>query len=441
MTSSLKTAQEWLNNADAILITASNGFSISEGLNLFADNEALHGILGDLVENYHLSSILMALSYNYPNALDQWRAYSRIIYYYGIEYQPGSLMTKLKEIINDKPFFIWTSNIDHYFVLAGLTNILEIEGNWLEGIYTTNDHKHKIVNLTNIIKEIHQKDQQGTLTEADLPKDKDGSPITLNIAGDNFQMNQQQVINFTDFITQYQEKKIVVLELGIGPHNQMIKAPSMQLVAGNPQSHYITINKGQVMIPKAIADRAIGFSSTIETAFDELITGKDYGAKIDGPAKPQPELTPEQKAEQEKVLQQFYPHYMVNRSVRPNQLTLYLTVDHDHPSYLHLVPEGQSWMYSLGDATIAHCFTQDGTYYQVRLGLNKERGEVHGFYIDTGTFVAFENANDSGAGFSQISGTLPSNSDTNILVPKTQELIKLFPEQKEIIQKFTADNL
>ena len=48
MANSIKTAQKWLNDADAILITASNGFSISEGLNLFANDQKLVTVLGVL---------------------------------------------------------------------------------------------------------------------------------------------------------------------------------------------------------------------------------------------------------------------------------------------------------------------------------------------------------------------------------------------------------
>lgn len=40
------TVKKLLDNADAILVTARNGFSISEGLNLFANNKKLHEILG-----------------------------------------------------------------------------------------------------------------------------------------------------------------------------------------------------------------------------------------------------------------------------------------------------------------------------------------------------------------------------------------------------------
>ena len=36
-----------LTEADAILIGASNGFSISEGLHIFADNQAFEEVFGD----------------------------------------------------------------------------------------------------------------------------------------------------------------------------------------------------------------------------------------------------------------------------------------------------------------------------------------------------------------------------------------------------------
>jgi predicted cupin superfamily sugar epimerase len=117
---------------------------------------------------------------------------------------------------------------------------------------------------------------------------------------------------------------------------------------------------------------------------------------------------------------------------------MYLTIDPKHLSHLHMVQHGQSWMYSLGDATIAHCFTQDGQYHKVTLGLDKSKGQVHGFYVDAGTFVAFEDAGDSGAGFSQISGSIPSNSDGRIMIPRKSELLKIFPQQANLINRLSA---
>ena len=47
-----------LNEADAILIGASNGFSISEGLHIFADNQAFEEVFGDFKRAYGIRNIL-----------------------------------------------------------------------------------------------------------------------------------------------------------------------------------------------------------------------------------------------------------------------------------------------------------------------------------------------------------------------------------------------
>ena len=178
--------------------------------------------------------------------------------------------------------------------------------------------EHGVHYLASKLHEIYEKDQAGTLTEADIPKcDECGAPLALNMAGKDFQINQKQVQAFQDFIQKYEDKKLVVLELGIGPRNQMIKAPNMQLVATAPHAHYITINKGELLIPSQIAEKSIGYSSSINAAFKELLTGKSYGAETQGPAAPEakPQLTPEQKAKQDKIMQQFYPNYMVDSGI------------------------------------------------------------------------------------------------------------------------------
>ncbi|AJY61440.1 cupin domain-containing protein [Lactobacillus helveticus] len=194
------------------------------------------------------------------------------------------------------------------------------------------------------------------------------------------------------------------------------------------------------MILSQIAEKAIGYSSSINAAFKELLTGKSYGAETQGPAAPEakPQLTHEQKAKQDKIMQQFYPNYMVDSGIRPGSHPMYLTIDKDHPSLLHTVQYGQSWMYSIGDAAIVHCFTQNGKYYKVRLGLDKNKDEVHGFYADPGTFIAIETAENNGVGFSQISTELPDGNDGAIYVPGKDKLLQLFPAQRDIIERFSV---
>lgn len=441
MLKSIQTAQQWVKSSDAVLVTASNGFSITEGLNLFANDTKLNDVLGELEQKYHFQNLLEAISYDYHDELDKWRVYARITEYYARQYQPGKVMESLKQIIGDKSYFIWTSNIDHHFALAGFDNFLELEGNWTEGICSSHPEEHGTYDLREQLHQIYLKDQKGILQDTDIPRcDQCDEPLTFNLAGKDFQMNRKRASAFVDFMENYRDKNLLVLELGIGPQNQMIKAPSMQLVAGNKNSHYISINKGQLNIPNEIADRSVGFSSSILDAFEELLTGKDLGIKIEGPAKPRPKLTPKQQKAQNDMIKLFFPSYMITQGIRPGELTMYLTTDAQHQSHLRLIEQGQAWMYSLGDATLAHCFTKDGKYYQVQLGLDKSKNQVHGFYIDAGTVVAFESLEDSGAGFAQISGSFSANSSNKIMIPKKEPLEKGFPQQKKLIERLSIGN-
>ena len=129
----LKPAAEAIQAADAILIGASNGLSITEGLHLFADNQAFQELFGDLRQKYGLRSLLQCMGARWPSEEEKWGFWSRLIHHYCGEYQPTPVMDDLQALIGDRDYFIVTSNGECHFELSGFApeNIFEIEGNWL----------------------------------------------------------------------------------------------------------------------------------------------------------------------------------------------------------------------------------------------------------------------------------------------------------------------
>ena len=75
----------------------------------------------------------------------------------------------------------------------------------------------------------------------------------------------------SEFCAEVSWKKLVILEFGVGWRNQMIKAPFMRLAASEPNSSYITFNKGEVYIPEEIAENSIGVDGDISQALHEII--------------------------------------------------------------------------------------------------------------------------------------------------------------------------
>ena len=66
----------------------------------------------------------------------------------------------------------------------------------------------------------------------------------------------------------------MILELGVGWRNQLIKAPFMRLAAAEPSATYITFNKGEVYIPEEISDKSIGLDGDIGSALSNILNAK-----------------------------------------------------------------------------------------------------------------------------------------------------------------------
>lgn len=76
--------------------------------------------------------------------------------------------------------------------------------------------------------------------------------------------------HFEAFLARHHGKKLVVLELGIGPRNQLIKAPLMRLVDMEPNAVYITINLGELYIPENIREKSFGVDGHLGEVLSRL---------------------------------------------------------------------------------------------------------------------------------------------------------------------------
>lgn len=57
---------EKIKQADDVLIGASNGLSITEGLHIFADNKAFEDLFGDFKRNYGITCLLHGMTAHWP---------------------------------------------------------------------------------------------------------------------------------------------------------------------------------------------------------------------------------------------------------------------------------------------------------------------------------------------------------------------------------------
>ncbi len=266
---------EKIKQADAILIGASNGLSITEGIHLFANNQAFQELFGDFQRKYGLSNLLSGMLGQWPSEEEMWAFWSRMTDHYSNQYTPTEAMKDLRKIVGDKEYFVVTSNGEQHFEKAGFDDdkVLEVEGDWLhmQCAHKCHDGRYE---WSELAKAMAEKQTDGRVPSDLLPRcPKCGGPMIPNMAaGHSFIPKPGVQDNYRKFLEKYHGKNLVILELGIGWRNQLIKAPLMRLTAAEPNATYVTINLGEIYIADNISEKSFGLDGYLAPVLNELLT-------------------------------------------------------------------------------------------------------------------------------------------------------------------------
>ena len=270
-----------IKKADSIVIGASNGLAISEGYNIFAEDSSFLEHFGDFCKTYGFHSILQGSFYPYPSEEEKWAFFSRMYAYFLNNKEASPVMKNLYELVKDKNYFVVTSNTDSHFTLAGFQKerLFEIEGN-SRYLQCSNGCHNRIYQGDEILSKMAQHQENGKVPLDLIPKCPEcGGPMQVHVEVDrNFLRDESWQVSlkaYQDFIEKAHDKKLVLLELGVGARNQLIKAPFMNLTNHEEKATYITLNKGrELYILDVIKAKSIGIDGDIAEVLQQLVQMK-----------------------------------------------------------------------------------------------------------------------------------------------------------------------
>ena len=215
-----------LAEADLIVIGASNGFDMAEGLNLFRADNHFWEAYGDLAQTAGIGCILQGLASPDANVQRQWaeRFYQKEY----LEYEPSPLMNGLRRLSEHADTFVITCNIDGHFARAGFSEnrVLETEGS----IRTSIDEMRL------------------------------AHPDALATA---------QLEELTRLVQAHHNGRVVILELGVGLRNGIIKHMLAQVANASERATYIVFNYNQAMAPDASCETIL-VEGDMAPAFEEV---------------------------------------------------------------------------------------------------------------------------------------------------------------------------
>lgn len=273
---------EKIKEADGILIGASNGLSIAEGYNIFANDERFRSHFSDFQRKYGIRSLIQGSFGGFGTENEMWSYYSRMAYHYMYHTRPSTLMQTLYALVKDKPYFAVTSNTDDHLAMAGFDrkSIFEIEGN-MKDMQCARGCHDKVYSNRETVFTMREHEQGMEIPSEYLPKcPVCGGPMQLHVPVNQAFVQDEdwraQSERYMDFIDSFHNKKLLIMEFGVGARNQMIKAPFMKLAYSEPDAFYITFNKGEVYIQPQIQDKAMGVDGDLAVILPEVLKSLNH---------------------------------------------------------------------------------------------------------------------------------------------------------------------
>lgn len=271
-----QTIGQRLCEADAIIIGASNGLSITEGFHIFADNDWFRHHFGDFRARYGWRRVLDGMFHPFAQEEEKWAFWSRLASLVTYTQPVSTVMRQLRALTADKPTFVLTTNGEDHFVPAGFD---EAHVFYMEGTFThnrcANGCSETVWSNREEMLRLAEAECDGRVPTEMLPRCPHcGAPAEVDMASGQAYFRthrwQEKAKAYETFLQQAHGKRLLVLELGIGWRNQLIKAPLMRLVEAEPKAHYVTFNKGEIYIPQTIAERATGVDGDLGAAIDGI---------------------------------------------------------------------------------------------------------------------------------------------------------------------------
>ena len=284
--SSDKTAliREKIQQADAVVIGAGAGLSTAAGFTY--SGERFEKYFADFGEKYGFSDMYSGGFYDYNTLEEYWAYWSRYIYVNRYMDPPTDLYKQLFQLVENKDYFILTTNVDHCFQKGGFDKnrmfytqgdygLLQCSKPCHHGTYDNEDTiKKMVISQGYHIENGNLTVPEGTQIRSTVPTElvprcpRCGRPMSMNLRSDSTFVQdagwEAAAKRYEKFMEDHRGQNVVFLELGVGYNTPgIIKYNFWQYAHNWRNAFYVCINKGDAYVPKEIENKAVGINADL----------------------------------------------------------------------------------------------------------------------------------------------------------------------------------
>jgi len=268
-----------IETADAIVIGAGAGLSTAAGFTY--SGERFQKYFGDFAGRFGIRDMYSGGFYPFPDAETRWAWWARHIYYNRYVPAPKPVYDDLRKLVQDKDYFVITTNVDHQFQRAGFDKkrLFYTQGDYglfqsmNPAIRKTYDNEEWVMKAMEAqgfarnVEGIFDLPEEGSISmripSELIPKcPDDGSDVTMNLrADDSFVEDEgwhRASAAYADFLRRHERLHVLFLEIGIGMNTPVIcKYPFWQMTNDNPKAVYACLNFNEAYCPVQIEKQSV----------------------------------------------------------------------------------------------------------------------------------------------------------------------------------------
>ena len=264
-----------LEAADAVLIGAGAGLSASAGLAYSGERFERH--FSDFRQTYGITDTYSGGFYPYDTVEEYWAWWSRHIFWNRYVDAPLPVYQELLALIQDREYFVLTTNVDHQFQRFGFDKkrLFYTQGDY--GLWQCSRACHnKTYDNEAAVRQmlLHQ-------TAMKIPSELIphcpvcGAPMTMNLRCDDTFVQDEgwyaAQSRYSDFVRRHRRGRVLNLELGVGDNTPgIIKYPFWRMTCDNPDACYVCINSGQAYAPERMKGRSVCLDMDIGNVLSDL---------------------------------------------------------------------------------------------------------------------------------------------------------------------------
>ena len=271
----LEQLQTALQDCDAVVIGAGAGLSTSAGF--VYTGERFEKYFSDFTAKYGIKDMYSGGFYPFPTQEAFWAYWSRYIYINRYQDAPKPVYDDLLKLVQDKDYFVITTNVDHCFQKAGFDKkrLFYTQGDY--GLFQCSEPccQETFENESVIRQMIERQENMKIPTELLPTCPHCGKPMTMNLRCDDTFVEDEgwhkAAERYENFLRTRAGGKILFLELGVGYNTPIIiKYPFWQMTAKNPNATYVCINQGQAVCPQEIERQSVCINADIGQVLQSL---------------------------------------------------------------------------------------------------------------------------------------------------------------------------